>query len=131
MSVIITEACVICGACLWECPLEAISPGKKGPVVNASTCTECYGFFGESQCIVVCPVGAIVVDPEPVETLAERVTRIHPEHQPQNAWIWRRIGSVRGALPEFQLPSHPVEPSAVPDCSGSVRFQSSASHQPQ
>jgi len=92
MSVRITEACVTCGACLWECPLEAISPGDKRPVVDANACTECYGFFGESQCIVVCPVAAIVVDPEPVETLAARVAHIHPDRKPQDTWIWRRIG---------------------------------------
>jgi ferredoxin len=98
MSVRITEACVTCGACIWECPLEAISPGEKRPVVNADACTECYGFFGESQCIVVCPVDAIVVEPESIESLSERAARIHPERQLQDTWIWRRTGPIYGTL---------------------------------
>jgi ferredoxin len=91
MSVRITEACVSCGACVWECPLEAISPGEKRPVVDAGACTECYGFFGESQCIVVCPVDAIAVDPEPLVALGERFARINPGREPQDTWIWQRI----------------------------------------
>lgn len=91
MSVQIIESCVTCGACLWECPLEAISPGEERPVVDPNECTECYGFFGESQCMVVCPAGAIVVDrPESLQTLALRYADIHPEREPQDTWIWRR-----------------------------------------
>jgi len=66
MSVRIDERCVTCGACVWECPTEAISPGAPRPIVDESACTECYGFFGESQCVVVCPVDAICVSAEPV-----------------------------------------------------------------
>jgi ferredoxin len=92
MSVHITATCVTCGACLWECPVEAISTGAIRPIVDSNACTECYGFFGESQCMVVCPVGAIVVDkPEPVERLASRFTRLNPERQAQDTFIWRRM----------------------------------------
>lgn len=91
MSVQITAACVTCGACLWECPVEAISPGATRPVVDPDRCTECYGFFGEGQCIVVCPVGAIMVDrPEPLATLAGRYERLHPAREAQDTFIWRR-----------------------------------------
>lgn len=92
MSVQIIESCVTCGSCVWECPSEAISPGDPRPVVDENVCTECHGFFGEGQCIVVCPVDAIVVKPEPVMKLADRFHRVHPGRQPQDTWIWRLIG---------------------------------------
>ncbi len=93
MPVAITEKCITCGACEWECPNEAISPGAVHPIVTESMCTECYGFFGESQCMVVCPVEAIiVVKPEPPEELLKRFNCLHPNQQPQDTWIWRRLG---------------------------------------
>ncbi len=97
MSVVITNQCITCGACEWECPNEAISPGIPRPVVNQSLCTECYGFFGESQCIVVCPVTAIVVYPEPVGELSRRFKTTHPDREIQDSWIWRRIGPISPA----------------------------------
>ena len=92
MSVIITERCILCGACEWECPTQAIIPTAKGPIVDVTHCTECYGFFGESQCIVVCPVDAIKVRPESDVQLLERYKKEHPSREPQATWIWRRIG---------------------------------------
>jgi NAD-dependent dihydropyrimidine dehydrogenase PreA subunit len=91
VSVRITETCVTCGACLWECPTEAISPGDPRPLVDEVRCTECFGFFGESQCIVVCPVDAIRVEPEPVPDLAARFHEIVPLGHAVNTHIWRRI----------------------------------------
>ena len=102
MSVAITSACVRCGACLWECPQEAISPSAAGPIVDPERCTECYGFFGEAQCVVVCPVGAILVDkPESIATLAARFKIFNRDLVPQDTWIWRRIG----AVPEHRPPT--------------------------
>ena len=93
MSVLITESCIRCGACEWECPNEAISPGAARPVVDRDLCTECVGFFGESQCIVVCPVGAIrIADRESLTELERKFLRIHPDTAPQNTLVWRRIG---------------------------------------
>jgi ferredoxin len=94
MAVTITDQCIACGACLWECPTEAIAPGDPRPVVDESSCTECYGFFGEAQCVVVCPVEAIVVSPvEDVETLASRFAVLQPRDRPQDTWIWQRTGN--------------------------------------
>ena len=91
MSVTITQQCITCGACEWECPHEAISPGMPRPVVNEDLCTECYGSFGESQCIVVCPVNAIRVNAEPIEALAHRFQQIHCAGEMQDTWIWKRF----------------------------------------
>ena|SRR5437764_1497071 len=91
MSVTITEACIMCGACVWECPTETISPGDPRPVVNQNACTECYGFFGESQCMVVCPVGAVVGVPEGVRQLEARFQQLYPGRTMQDTWVWRRL----------------------------------------
>lgn len=103
MSVRITEGCTACGACLWECPSEAIAPGEKRPLVDPDACTECYGFFGESQCITVCPADAIVVRLEPMETLGRRFARIHPERRLQDIWVWRRLGRHIETRPGLRL----------------------------
>ena len=53
--------------------MEAISPGDKRPFVDSDACTECFGRFGDSQCIIVCPApGAIVVEIEAKDVLANR-----------------------------------------------------------
>ena len=95
MSVSITPGCIACGACLWECPTEAIAPGAPRPVIEQNSCTECYGFFGESQCVVVCPVDAITTQPEPIEGLAARFRRLYPGRPLQDTWVWRRLLSPR------------------------------------
>ncbi|WP_078963242.1 4Fe-4S binding protein [Streptomyces durhamensis] len=89
MSVSINKACISCGACIWECPNSAIAPGDPRPTVHTERCTECYGFFGESQCMVVCPAEAIVVAEEPVALLRQRFQTLHPGRHAQNTWIWQ------------------------------------------
>jgi ferredoxin len=91
MSVRIVDRCITCGACVWECPTQAISPAAPRPVVREEACTECYGFFGESQCMVVCPADAINVNPESRQQLATRYATLHPQRRPQDTWIWRRL----------------------------------------
>jgi ferredoxin len=77
----ITEDCISCGACEPECPNDAISEGASIYEIDPDKCTECVGFFDESQCALVCPVDACVTDPDYVETkeelLAKKV-RLHP-----------------------------------------------------
>ncbi|MFT6406673.1 MAG: Fe-S-cluster-containing hydrogenase component 2 [Arenicella sp.] len=36
--------------------------------IEASKCTECIGHFKKEQCIIVCPVDCILVDPEHQES---------------------------------------------------------------
>jgi len=64
MAYKITEDCINCGACEPECPNQAISPGDERYVIDPAKCTECVGFFDQSQCAAVCPTGACVPDPD-------------------------------------------------------------------
>jgi len=50
----ITEECINCGACIDECPVEAISEGDEISVIDPKLCTDC------GACVEVCPVDAIV-----------------------------------------------------------------------
>ncbi len=52
MAYIITDACISCGACEAECPVEAISAGDDKYVIDADKCIEC------GACAGVCPVSA-------------------------------------------------------------------------
>lgn len=49
---IITNECIMCGACAAECPAEAINEGDSKFVIDAGKCTDC------GTCADVCPVGA-------------------------------------------------------------------------
>ena len=54
MAFKITDACIMCGACAAECPVEAISEGDGQYVIDPDTCISC------GNCANVCPVGAPV-----------------------------------------------------------------------
>ena len=54
MAYKITDACISCGACAAECPVEAIAEGDGKYVIDADVCVEC------GSCAGVCPVEAIV-----------------------------------------------------------------------
>ena len=82
MAMLITDECISCGVCESECPNEAISPGDEIFVIDPDLCTECIGFYDEPQCVAVCPVDAIIKDPDHQETneeLLEKKKRIHGE----------------------------------------------------
>jgi len=68
---IIASQCTVCGACEFECPNAAISLKRDMYVIDPKKCTECVGHFDTPQCVEVCPVDCIPVDPEHVETRAE------------------------------------------------------------
>lgn len=81
MAMKITSDCMFCGSCENECPNGAISPGDSTYVIDPSKCTECVGAHDEPQCALVCPAGAIVKDPDHVETheaLAAKYKAMHP-----------------------------------------------------
>ncbi len=53
MAHTITDACISCGSCEAECPVNAISAGDDKYVINADECIDC------GACASGCPVEAI------------------------------------------------------------------------
>ncbi len=68
MALKITEECINCDVCEPECPNGAISQGPEIYVIDPERCTECVGHFDEPQCVDVCPVDCIILDPGRGET---------------------------------------------------------------
>jgi ferredoxin len=68
MALIITDECINCDVCEPECPNQAISMGAEIYQIEPARCTECVGHFDEPQCVAVCPVSCIPVDPRHVES---------------------------------------------------------------
>jgi ferredoxin len=68
MALMITDQCINCDVCEPECPNDAISMGPEFYVIDPRHCTECVGHFDEPQCVQVCPVECIPVNPEHVES---------------------------------------------------------------
>jgi len=68
MALMITDECINCDVCEPECPNDAIFAGEEIYQINPDLCTECVGHFETSQCVDVCPVECIPLDPEVVET---------------------------------------------------------------
>ena len=54
MAYKITDACVNCGTCAENCPVDAISEGESTYVIDADICVDC------GTCVDNCPVEAIV-----------------------------------------------------------------------
>jgi ferredoxin len=67
----ITDECINCDVCEPECPNDAIYQGDEIYEIDPALCTECVGHFETSQCVEVCPVECIVVNPEHVESEQE------------------------------------------------------------
>ena len=69
MAVLITDSCINCGACIDECPVEAIVDEDDNPTgeeiyyVYADKCVECVGHHDEPACATACPTeGCITWD---------------------------------------------------------------------
>jgi NAD-dependent dihydropyrimidine dehydrogenase PreA subunit len=59
MPYIVTDECVLCGACVAGCPSNAIEEGESKTLILVELCIEC------GTCEQNCPSNAIVfVDPE-------------------------------------------------------------------
>lgn len=111
MALMITSECISCGACLPECPNEAIfesreeaeaagyhvGDGQGGTlyVISHDRCTECVGHFAEPQCAAVCPVDDCCLPdphyPERTALLLERATRLNPDKKIDPAMVWSGV----------------------------------------
>ena len=47
------DSCISCGACVAECPVEAIMQGDRFYIINEAVCTGC------GKCVEVCPFDCI------------------------------------------------------------------------
>lgn len=68
MALMITDECINCDVCEPECPNEAIYQGEEIYEIDPSRCTQCVGHYDVPQCIEVCPVDCIILDPTHSET---------------------------------------------------------------
>jgi ferredoxin len=68
MALWITDACINCDVCEPECPNDAIHLGAEIYEIDPQRCTECVGHFPEPQCVQVCPVSCIPVNPDWLES---------------------------------------------------------------
>ncbi len=78
MALIITDECINCDVCEPECPNEAITQGEEIYEIDPALCTECVGHYDTSQCVDVCPVDCIPLDPDHEESQDE--LRVKYEH---------------------------------------------------
>jgi len=79
MALLITDECINCDVCEPECPNGAIFMGPEIYQIDPAKCTECVGHFDAPQCVQVCPVNCIPVDPAHVEdheTLWQKYRRL-------------------------------------------------------
>jgi Na+-translocating ferredoxin:NAD+ oxidoreductase RNF subunit RnfB len=109
VALMITDECINCDVCEPECPNEAISLGPEIYEINPNRCTECVGHFEEPQCVQVCPVACIPLNPAHVEdreTLWQKYRRLTASAA--------GVGSARDAAPaqagEFGLPAGAPSP---------------------
>lgn len=77
MALLINDLCVNCDVCEPVCPNGAISQGETIYQIAADRCTECVGHFETPQCVEVCPVECILVDPEHPETAEALMDKFH------------------------------------------------------
>ncbi len=54
MAYVIKDECIACGACIEECPVEAITAGDDQYTIDADKCIDC------GACAGACPVDAPV-----------------------------------------------------------------------
>lgn len=59
MPYVVTDLCILCGACISGCPSEAIHEGETQAIIDVNICVEC------GTCESNCPTGAIIYELEP------------------------------------------------------------------
>jgi ferredoxin len=73
----ITHECINCDVCEPVCPNHAISQGLEIYEIDPDLCTECVGHFEKAQCVEVCPVACIPLDPAHAETRGQLLAKFH------------------------------------------------------
>ncbi len=75
MAVIINDTCINCGACIDECPVEAIVDEDDNPTaeeiyyVFEDKCVECVDHYDTPACAESCPTEGCIVWGEAKEGL--------------------------------------------------------------
>ncbi|MBX9676808.1 MAG: ferredoxin [Methylotenera sp.] len=85
MALFITDECINCDVCEPECPNEAIYQGQEIYEINPNLCTECVGHFDQPQCVAVCPVDCIPLNPDVVETQEQLLNKYYRITQSKTA----------------------------------------------
>jgi ferredoxin len=75
MALMITDECINCDVCEPVCPNNAIYLGPLIYEIDPALCTECVGHFETSQCVDICPVDCIPLDPNHPETQEELMAK--------------------------------------------------------
>jgi len=108
MALMITSECINCDVCEPECPNQAISMGESFYEIDPQRCTECVGHFGEFQCVQICPVECIPLNPfhlesrEQLQAKYERLTaqaQVQAETRAEFALEVRSSASVAAQVP--------------------------------
>jgi ferredoxin len=75
MALMITVQCINCDVCEAVCPNQAIHEGRDHYEIDSGRCTQCVGHFDTPQCVQVCPVDCIPIDPDCIETHEQLVAK--------------------------------------------------------
>jgi ferredoxin len=102
MALMITDECINCDVCEPECPNEAIFLGPEIYQIDPDKCTECVGHHDEAQCVQVCPVACIPINPARIEnreTLMEKYRRLMGQARQGQAGAAVPVDPPSGSLP--------------------------------
>ncbi len=77
MALLINDLCVNCDVCAPVCPNAAITQGETIYEIEPARCTECVGHYDAPQCVEVCPVECILLDPAHPETREQLLSKLH------------------------------------------------------
>lgn len=77
MALMITDECINCDVCEPECPNGAIYQGEEIYEINPNLCTECVGHYDQPQCVQVCPIDCIPMNPDVVESKEQLLAKYH------------------------------------------------------
>ena len=81
MAVLITDICINCGACIDECPVEAIvdeddnPTGEENYYVHADKCVECVEHHDAPACAEACPTEGCIVWSDTVDGMPSAENR--------------------------------------------------------